>query len=110
MVHLGKICGARYVETSTQLAAARYAPVELYDGPPGFTQAFATTSSKLFPAEQVPSLLFDTARAPEGQPFFVRICEDDITDVVVGGCAKIAVRYCEALKLGHPESSKIMKI
>lgn len=77
----------------------RYGPVERHDGPPGFTQAFATTSSKLLPAEQVPSFLFDTARSPEGEPF---LGDDDITDVVVGGCAKIAVRCCEAFKFGTP--------
>ena len=32
-------------------------------------------------------------------PFFG---DDDITDVVVGGCAKIAVRCCEAFKFGTP--------
>ena len=85
----------------------RYGPVERYDGPPGFTQAFATTSSKFFPAEQVPSFLLDTARSPEGQLLLVRMISQTWLLEVVRRSLWDAARL---LNLGHPETSKTMNI
>jgi len=46
----------------------RHAPAECHDGPPRFAKGFTLETSEFFPAEPLPGLLFDAARAPEGQP------------------------------------------